>query len=544
MPRRRRRRRGGTADGRGGHVQGALHGQPAHRPPGPMAIDATFGLGEALVSGLVEPSHVVADTTTGRFLERTLGAKAVVTSSLTRGGVETRRERPRPESTLSEADVAALVDLGDGSRRTRHRPRHRVGDRRRRGRPAPGPAITSFPLPAGPEEAVYPRSVRSRACTRRRSPSAATPSPSSSAGGASVFGTSLEPKNKPWIGTAGERLWIRIDRALRIRWAAPSCPGCSRQSTRAPGGSSSGCATRGPRAPPPRGHALRGAQAGAVRSRRRPQPRRAVRDRRASGGVRQGHRGRGAARDQAFGGPRSNPTRSAGSPPAPGPCAGPLRRLPHRRPLRQRRHRRPGAGAAGPHPAPGATTRATTGVPLVLEVARALPHNVTTEMTWPSGKSPRRFATTLESEPGRGPPPAEPRTGMAGRLGPASAAPWTGSSPRTGCAASARSTSAARGGATTRPTCRPTLQSYQADQSPPAQFARGEQAAERVISFFALPRQRGGRLVGFLAGRIRVLAGGRELPKFTIIRMMGVASYRPARLGSRPRGRRGPRLTR
>ena len=72
-----------------------------------------------------------------------------------------------------------------------------------------------------------------------------------------------------------------------------------------------------------------------------------------------------------------------------------------------------------------------------------------------------------------------------------------------------------------------TVQRYQdipADQSPPAQFARGEQAAERAIE--RLVAETGGargRLVGFLAGRIRVLAGGRELPKFTIIRMMGVA---------------------
>ena len=72
-----------------------------------------------------------------------------------------------------------------------------------------------------------------------------------------------------------------------------------------------------------------------------------------------------------------------------------------------------------------------------------------------------------------------------------------------------------------------TVQRYQdipADQSPPAQFARGEQAAERAVE--RLVAETGGargRLVGFLAGRIRVLAGGRELPKFTIIRMMGVA---------------------
>ena len=53
---------------------------------------------------------------------------------------------------------------------------------------------------------------------------------------------------------------------------------------------------------------------------------------------------------------------------------------------------------------------------------------------------------------------------------------------------------------------------------------RGEQAAAAAID--RLVAQTGGArglLVGFVAGRIRALAGRRELPKFTIIRMMGVA---------------------
>jgi pyruvate,water dikinase len=72
-----------------------------------------------------------------------------------------------------------------------------------------------------------------------------------------------------------------------------------------------------------------------------------------------------------------------------------------------------------------------------------------------------------------------------------------------------------------------TVQRYQdipENQSPPAQFVRGEQAAAAAID--QLVTQTGGArgwLVGFVAGRIRALAGGRELPKFTIIRMMGVA---------------------
>ena len=40
-------------------------------------IDATFGLGEALVSGLVEPDHYVVDRTTNRIVSKEIGAKAL-----------------------------------------------------------------------------------------------------------------------------------------------------------------------------------------------------------------------------------------------------------------------------------------------------------------------------------------------------------------------------------------------------------------------------------------------------------------------------------
>src|SRR5829696_862234 len=55
-------------------------------------IDATFGLGEALVSGQVEPDHYVVDTITNTIRSKTLGAKEISTRSRVGGGVEEMRD--------------------------------------------------------------------------------------------------------------------------------------------------------------------------------------------------------------------------------------------------------------------------------------------------------------------------------------------------------------------------------------------------------------------------------------------------------------------
>ncbi|QGF23149.1 hypothetical protein Rai3103_05140 [Raineyella fluvialis] len=65
-------------------------------------IDAVAGLGEALVSGQVEPDHWVADAD-GRILERALGAKAVTTVPTPGGGVETVPAVTVPTSTAPAA---------------------------------------------------------------------------------------------------------------------------------------------------------------------------------------------------------------------------------------------------------------------------------------------------------------------------------------------------------------------------------------------------------------------------------------------------------
>jgi pyruvate,water dikinase len=69
-----------------------------------------------------------------------------------------------------------------------------------------------------------------------------------------------------------------------------------------------------------------------------------------------------------------------------------------------------------------------------------------------------------------------------------------------------------------------TLKSYveiNEDGAPDKVFANGEKAAEKAIDELGEQLNKP-RLVSFLASRVRQLAGLRELPKFTIIRVMGI----------------------
>jgi rifampicin phosphotransferase len=76
-------------------------------------IDASPGLGEAVVSGAVNPDHFVVDTRTGEILERRPGDKRVVIRAQKEGG--TRRVELEGEEKLSLADaqLRALAELGE-----------------------------------------------------------------------------------------------------------------------------------------------------------------------------------------------------------------------------------------------------------------------------------------------------------------------------------------------------------------------------------------------------------------------------------------------
>ena len=92
-------------------------------------IDATFGLGEALVSGQVEPDHFVvssvalsgaastAEAQSKRnsvfsVAKKTLGAKKIATRSKAGGGVESTEEKSAKRQTLTESQIQQLAEIG------------------------------------------------------------------------------------------------------------------------------------------------------------------------------------------------------------------------------------------------------------------------------------------------------------------------------------------------------------------------------------------------------------------------------------------------
>src|SRR5215212_7665543 len=76
-------------------------------------IDANPGLGEAVVSGMVNPDHFVANIATGEIVERRLGDKRVAVVAGAGGGTE-RVERAADEqgASLSDGQILALATLG------------------------------------------------------------------------------------------------------------------------------------------------------------------------------------------------------------------------------------------------------------------------------------------------------------------------------------------------------------------------------------------------------------------------------------------------
>ncbi|WP_433287986.1 PEP/pyruvate-binding domain-containing protein [Pseudonocardia sp. CA-142604] len=75
-------------------------------------IDASPGLGEAVVSGAVNPDHIVVEGE-GRIVEHRLGDKAVEVRPLAGGGTEqVSRADGAARSSLTDAQITSLVTLG------------------------------------------------------------------------------------------------------------------------------------------------------------------------------------------------------------------------------------------------------------------------------------------------------------------------------------------------------------------------------------------------------------------------------------------------
>lgn len=76
------------------------------------AIDATLGLGEALVSGQVEPDHYVVDEKTHTVVRKALGAKETVIVGRPGGGTLTQREENGSRQAIPDAVILELAAMG------------------------------------------------------------------------------------------------------------------------------------------------------------------------------------------------------------------------------------------------------------------------------------------------------------------------------------------------------------------------------------------------------------------------------------------------
>jgi phosphohistidine swiveling domain-containing protein len=76
-------------------------------------IDASPGLGEAVVSGAVNPDHFVVDAATQAILERRIGNKSLTIRPLPGGGTERVEQADAgSEACLDDSQIAALATLG------------------------------------------------------------------------------------------------------------------------------------------------------------------------------------------------------------------------------------------------------------------------------------------------------------------------------------------------------------------------------------------------------------------------------------------------
>ncbi|MGC1378772.1 MAG: PEP/pyruvate-binding domain-containing protein [Anaerolineales bacterium] len=182
-------------------------------------IDATLGLGEALVSGQVQPDHYVVDTVSGRIVSKTLGQKKISTRGKKGGGVETVPENAAARQALSDDGIRQLAALGQQVQKEYGFPQDiewafSVGQLYL----LQARAITSlFPVP---EETLDPLKIWISFGAVQGLVGPLTPLGQDTichvvAGAGSLFGVKTPYDELDVFGLAGERIWIKISDVMR-----------------------------------------------------------------------------------------------------------------------------------------------------------------------------------------------------------------------------------------------------------------------------------------------------------------------------------------
>jgi pyruvate,water dikinase len=189
-----------------------------------IAIDAAWGLGEAIVSGLVTPDHIIADKATGTLKQVEVAEKTVMTVPTSSGTEERDVEVDRRRAqVLSAAQVAELARLGRTIEAHYHTPQDiewcLAGDQLW--------IVQSRPITTLPDVSVRWESPLPGAKWIKDLQAAEwATEPLSPLGATTTFATmitarqlKLPMQRVPWSALINGWLYIRAD--FRLRWIAP-----------------------------------------------------------------------------------------------------------------------------------------------------------------------------------------------------------------------------------------------------------------------------------------------------------------------------------
>ncbi len=183
------------------------------------AIDATLGLGEALVGGLVEPDHYVVDTDSGEIIHKTLGGKALIIRGVAGGGVVTEDADAGEQQAITDDAILQLTELGRRVSALVHSPQdiewawsggqlHLLQSR---------PITSLYPIPDVPTDPlrVFISFAVIQGLLAPVTPLGQDVMKLVFAGGAKVFNFDLTQETQRALFSAGERLWVNITQLLR-----------------------------------------------------------------------------------------------------------------------------------------------------------------------------------------------------------------------------------------------------------------------------------------------------------------------------------------
>lgn len=178
-------------------------------------IDATFGLGEALVAGKVEPDHYVVDNRTWQVISRKIGSKAYTLHSDGAGGTRSETHDRSAAQALHDEAIIALARMGAGIQERFGYPQdiewawtgeHLVILQAR-------PVTTLFPtpenLPANPPHLLVSFAAIQGIMTPL-TPAGQSMLKTLFAAGGALFGKRYTEDSQPIQFSAGERLWVDI----------------------------------------------------------------------------------------------------------------------------------------------------------------------------------------------------------------------------------------------------------------------------------------------------------------------------------------------